>query len=847
MRPLRIAALASLCFSFSIAGAACSDDSVLRTYDVESYALTGEFDWMSRRLRATVSISLTPGDDSPPLIELDSDVDVSAVRLSGAGPVGFRSLQNPGRLIISIDQAGSVEPGESITLEIDYEAPASEALRAIPPRVGDPLPIRALYTDSEPLGAAAWMPCNNRPSDRARFSVSMRMDPWETMVSNGVLAEDVEEGDGARRIRYETAYSLPTYLMAFAISDFEVEEASDGNVPVAVWHRRGLSGSHGAMASELGRMMNLFEGLLGPYPFERYSLVLLPGFSGGMENAGISFQREGGSTEPVLAGDLTLAAHELAHQWFGDLLTVETWDDVWIKEGMATLLEYEAAREHLDASFSTLNGDQLSAEDGVPIRDRDAPPYLKYTSGPYGRAAWLLTQIRSLAGDAAFFSTLRGILERRRFGTIGTDEFLESFRDAIGPDAVERARRAVDAKAMPRILLTVNSGGLVNMTITDPDGALVAPVDYAWVSASGGQQYQKNTKSLSNGVPEPLAPGPDDIMLVLDPVDRHPSLRWFAFDETKASHVPPAEDPYYSIDIYNDHIGRLRSPPPEHVTALTNLAGPHQHAVLLESRSIDVSSPEAFSAFEAALDSDPAKVFALEYACAAAAELREADPDLYDAWLAELLPRISASPPPFGLAYISRFFSCSELATEMGVLDPDWAALEAGNAADLRLSYLTKFIRPDESDFETWAEVARHGRSVRSRTVAAERIARRSNGENPEWHAFFLDLMRSTEASEVLRWAITGMLRTAPADGSGDEQMIEALRGVLLSSVQVTVHTQAICAAYTVARNPTYPNGEDAEPVWEVDASWDDFARDLDGAPLAPPSRLYVADPTLCL
>lgn len=853
MRPLRLAALASLVLSLSIAGAACSDDSFERTYDIEAYALDGEFDWNSKRLRATVAVSLTLGEDSPPMIELDSDVAVSAVRLAGAGPLAFRSLEDPGRLVISLDGAGDIEPGEALTLEIDYEASAGDALRAVPPRDGDPLPIRALYTNSEPLGAPAWMPCNNRPSDRARFSVAMRMDPSETMVSNGVLTEDVEEEGGARRIRYETAYSLPTYLMAFAISDFDVKAASEGDVPIAIWHRRGLRGSHDANLAELGRMMDLFEGLLGPYPFERYSLVLLPGFPGGMENAGITFQREVGSTEPALAGDLTLTAHELAHQWFGDLVTVETWDDVWIKEGMATLLEYEAAHDHLDSSGAgTLHGDELYPADGVPIRDRDAPPLRKYTSGPYSRAAWLLTQIRSLAGDDAFFAALRGVLERNRFGSIGTDEFLEAFTPAIGAEAVERARRAVDAKAMPQFRLTTGGDGPVVVTLTDPEGALVAPMDYAWVSKSG----EMRTKTLSFVEPEPLAPGPDDIMLVLDPVDRHPDWRAFAFDETTISQIPSQESPvgydeYYSIDIYNHWVSGLRSPPSEHVAALADLAGPHQLVVLAVASSIDASSPDAFAAFEAKLDSDAAKVFALERACAAASELSETDPNLYNAWLAALEPRLSGAPPPFGLAYISRFFRCSDIARETGVFAGEWAAFDGGLAPgeieDLRLAYLAKFILPVESDFSTWAAVARLGPTLRARAIATERIARRSNGENPEWHALFADLLRSSEASEVLRWAITGLLRTAPEDGSGDDEIFEILRGVLFNIVPQSVHAQAICAAYTVARYPTFPNGNESEPVWEVDPAWDDLARDLAGAPLAPGNREYVTDPSLCL
>jgi hypothetical protein len=845
MRPLQLAAIAAASLFLSLTGAGCSDDSFDRTYDVEAYALTGEFDWESQRLRATVAISLTLGDESPRVLELDSDVAVSAVRLAGAGPVAFRSLEDPGRLVVSLAEAGDIPPGKALTLEIDYEAPASKALRAVPPREGDPLPIRALYTDSEPLGAPAWMPCNNRPSDRALFSVSMRMDPAETMVSNGVLTEDVEESDGARRIRYETGYTLPTYLMAFAISDFEVKAASDTDVPIAIWHRRGLPGSHDAMLSELDRMINLFEGLLGPYPFERYSLVLLPGFPGGMENAGITFQREVGSTEPALAGDLTLAAHELAHQWVGDLVTVETWDDVWIKEGMATLLEYEAARDHIDASGAgTLNGDELAPEDGVPIRDRDAPPLRKYTSGPYSRAAWLLTQIRSLTGDEAFFAAIRGVLEKNRFGSVGTDEFLNAFGPALGPEALERARRAVDARAMPRLSLALQGEASVLVTLTDPDGALVAPMDYAWITASGAPQ----TETLSPGAPASLARGPDDILLVLDPADRHPDWQRFPLVEglVSASGVQ-----YNSIDVYRNEMILLRSPPPGGLASFLELPGPHQRAVLAYNNVLDWSNPGSFGELEAALSSDAAKILALERACSPAIEEDSSDPDVTAAWASALKPMLAGSPALFGLAYLSRFYDCSELATKMDLFAEEWASLDDGLAPgeipDLRLAYLAKFTRGGESELAGWGSVATEGPTLRARAVAAEHLARRFLSEDPPAHAFFVNLMRSSEASEVLRWGITGLLRTAPDDGSGDAQIFEVLRGVLASAVPRSVHTQAICAAYSVARHATFPNGEGSEPVWVVDPAWDDLVRDLESAPIASADRAYLTDPALCL
>lgn len=845
MHLLRLAAISLLC----LAAAGCGPDldEGSRAYDVDRYALQGSFDWGTQLLKATVSIDLRLTEDDVDAIELDSQVAVADVRVAGAGSVSFEAHPTEGRLVVDVSDAPDVTKGAAITIEIDYEAAAGDALRAVPPRAGDPLPIRALHTDSEPLGASAWMPCNNVPRDRARFSVSMRVPAAEMMIANGVLVEDVADGADAHRVRYETAYPLPPYLMAFAISDFEVKRTDQASVPIAIWHRRGLPGSHDAMLAELARMTGVFEGLLGPYPFERYSLVLLPGFPGGMENAGISFQRETSSSEPELAGDLTLAAHELAHQWFGDLVTVETWDDVWIKEGMAVLLEYEAARPHIDASGKgTLNGDELAPEDGVPIRDRGAPPDLKYTSGPYGRAAWLLTQIRSLMGDDAFFAALRGVLEERRFGSIGTDDFLGAFEPGLGPEATARARRAVDARAMPRLqFFEEGDGAAVRVQIIDPAGALVAPMDIAWVAADGAERsvpLAVDQKTL-------IEPAPGDLLLVFDPADRHPKWGHFSWDWF-TSQLEPIQPRYDFL------IAPSRAPKTaEAIARLVELAGAHQSASLIDALNAGVLPPllpEELDAFTQALDGDAAKALARFVACRAAKDAKEADPAVYGAWVDTLTTALASPPPPFGLAYVVNYGACDAVVAPQDLFEGEWAQMQAGLApgdiSHVRLAYLAKFRMSDEMELATWAGVAEGGPSLLSRKIAAEHLSAVATEDSPpEWRSTFINLLRTSESAEVLQWAIRGLLRTAPSDAPGDAESFAAIRAVLANGVTRSVHTQTFCAAYQLAGYWAFSELPDIPPTYVIDPTWNDFILSLAGLPISPRVLPYLEDPDVCL
>jgi aminopeptidase N len=143
------------------------------------------------------------------------------------------SVQPDKRLWISFADV-NIEKGVPIVVSIDYEAAPSDHLRPVGRRNGDPLTIRALHTDSEPLGARDWMPVHDEPGDRAYFSVSMRMDPNESLIANGTLTND-ENINSSRHMRYETAYPLPAYLMAFAVSEFQAESTKFSGLPIEVF------------------------------------------------------------------------------------------------------------------------------------------------------------------------------------------------------------------------------------------------------------------------------------------------------------------------------------------------------------------------------------------------------------------------------------------------------------------------------------------------------------------------------------------------------------------------------------------------------------------------------------
>jgi aminopeptidase N len=233
----RPGALRLACALAATIGVGCSSEAPSSPngakLDVARYDLQGDYDWARGRLVATLNVTLAPAGDGTKTVVLDSAVtEVKTVRLSGGDALPFTTDAAAKQLRVDIASLPESESYALITLEIAYEAEPSGSLLAVIGRKGDPLKdVRALFTMSEPLGAESWMPCHDAPSDRALFSVDMGMASAETMIASGDLLVDDEPGKGgSRRMKYQTAYTLPTYLMAFAISDFEVESTMKGRV-----------------------------------------------------------------------------------------------------------------------------------------------------------------------------------------------------------------------------------------------------------------------------------------------------------------------------------------------------------------------------------------------------------------------------------------------------------------------------------------------------------------------------------------------------------------------------------------------------------------------------------------
>jgi aminopeptidase N len=813
--------------------------------DVESYDFDAFFDWDRNEVQATTTIKLKRADAQAPSLALDASLtEVFMARANGRA-VSFSVDADNEKLVLDVTAlAGQTE----LEIQVRYRAEGTASrgvIRAIGPRAGDPMRSRVVYTHSEPQGARAWMPCHDDPSDRAQFRARFTLPDGERFIANGAHLGDEATGDGVasqarpgfRRSRYATRNPIPTYVMAWAAGEMQASETQHGALPVAIWSRKGLPADVNGLLAETVRQIKHFERLVGPYPHEKYAIVLLPDMGGGEENVSITFNDEAASSQALLTGDRSLMAHELGHQWFGDYMTVSTWDDLWIKEGMATLLAAEATRPFEDLTTTgRLFGSQFWAVRGEAVRDPQLPPGEKYTSGPYDRAAWVLTQIRATVGEDVFWSTLRQVLRTHAHGSITTEEFLAFFLPSLGQVGVEQVRRAVHAHEVPGLELSVDAADAtkISLRVLDPEQILIAPLELSRLRADGSVQ--------SLVLSEQAAPLPSDGLLVQDPRDVHPE--WFVFLSETGLLTDEQKEAMQAL--FGQQLAPLALPRTDSERAVwLDNAGPRTQWSVLEAYGAgwlpegtpSPLSPASFAADLRALDGEGPRYLALQAGCRALLK----DAANAEAWRVAL-KREFLRPSLLGLSY-PQMSSCSE------ALGPDFLAeplalLAAEPTSPLLNEVLVDFLAhltlSPERTLATWEGMAFGGPTYRTRATALRHLSRglaraRQGTEASEplirsYNALFRRALESSVTYASIRVSLGEVL------GSESLDALPSLgRFVRTLAAPSFIRVRALCGARKIADKHGF------------EASWPSFRDEAAASEsLEPELRRLLADPSGC-
>ena len=369
-----------------------------------------------------------------------------------------------------------VGPGH-VTLRIEWRAPFDEQLEGLY-RVHHRDAWYA-FTQFEAIWARRAFPCFDEPGFKTPFDVTLRVPRDLVAVANTRVIDERDGADGQRVLRFATTAPLPTYLLAWAVGPLDVVPAPPipaGSVARPPLPLRGIAPrGEGRRLSfalrEAAAIVPALEAVTGiAYPFDKLDLAALPDLeAGAMENAGlVTFQDEYLLIDDTTAGQAALAdvsstiAHELAHQWYGNLVTMAWWDDLWLNESLATWIEVrltaqrhpewsnelEALRHTHDIMFA--DGLASARRLRQPIASNDdiagAFDWITYLKG-----AALLGMIEHWLGPDVLTRALRAYLADHRFGSARSDDLLAAIGQAAGRDVTTAMRGFLDQPGLPMV------------------------------------------------------------------------------------------------------------------------------------------------------------------------------------------------------------------------------------------------------------------------------------------------------------------------------------------------------------------------------------------------------------
>ncbi len=446
------------------------------------YALDAEIDRDAMRLAGTVQIELTLASP-PPDVVLDwrppAGARLEGLQVNGA-PAPAARLERE-HLVVP---AGLLRPGRN-TLRARIEAPIAVAGGALTRYEDREDGSRYVYTLLVPADASTVFPCFDQPDLKGRFALTLAAPASWTVIANGPAREVRDGPTGTRTWRFEETAPISTYLFAFAAGPFV--EAGDGtDLRTRLFVRRSRAERAAREARDVleqnARVLDwLADYFDRPFPFPKYDLVLVPEFAyGGMEHAGAAFLREESVLFPSEPNEndrlrrTQLLFHEATHQWFGDLVTMRWFDDLWLKEGFANFMAAKATEALLPQypAWTAFHALKVSAY-RTDVTRGTTPIYRPlpnlaaaksaYGTIVYGKAPAVLRQAEFYVGEAAFRRAVRAFVAAHAYGAADWSDLVRALERASRKDLKRWAGAWVQRRGMPRVRVswTVDAEGAV--------------------------------------------------------------------------------------------------------------------------------------------------------------------------------------------------------------------------------------------------------------------------------------------------------------------------------------------------------------------------------------------------
>jgi aminopeptidase N len=388
------------------------------------------------------SMTVRAFDEPVDRLTLDA-VDLEIARVDGAARFTRRDDK------LELEFVPAIAPGQRLTFTIAYRVvKPRHGLFFVKPTAAHPEKIAHAWTQSQDEYARYWFPCLDYPHEKQRTTTTIVVPKGDFALGNGELVERSDE-NGATIFRYRQDVPHSTYLMTMVVGPFiEVAQGKSGRngVPVFYYVLPGRESEGERSFGKTPRMIECFEQRLGtPYPYARYSQIAVGDFIfGGMENTSATTQTDRTLHDETAQLDFSsdpLVAHELAHQWFGNLLTCRDWSHAWLNEGFATFMEtvwretdlgYDEYLYEIFRGVAAYSKEESSRYQRPIVCNTYIAPIEIFDRHLYQKGAAVLHMLRGELGDARFWRAVARYVSDNAQRSVETIDFIRAIEAATG-------------------------------------------------------------------------------------------------------------------------------------------------------------------------------------------------------------------------------------------------------------------------------------------------------------------------------------------------------------------------------------------------------------------------------
>lgn len=414
----------------------------VRRYDLQHQVTTVRFDWARHAVVGSTTLTIAGLEGGAPQSSVAIDAgDMTFTRVaSGSSTLKYDYDDRA----LTVHLPTPLRAGQKVSITIDYDGANRTKGAYFRPAQ------HVVWTQGETEDNHFWVPTYDFPNDKTTWEFFIWTAKGERALANGRLAGSRAVGDS---IEWHWVLEKPasTYLMTTVVGNYTVlQDKPWRNVPVGYWTYPDSVDAAWRGFAKTPQAIDVFSRKTGvPYPWSKYDQIVIPEFQyGGMENVTATSQNDAEILHPAWAepqaNSTGLMAHELGHQWYGDLLTTKRWGDVWLNEGFATFMEQvfreadqgvdEAAFDRLGAQEQTIEADRRARRPIVWNKWVNDPIEVFFSGHIYPKGATILQMLRHQLGDDLFWKAMNRYTTAHAYDNVVTDDLRKAFEETTGRD-----------------------------------------------------------------------------------------------------------------------------------------------------------------------------------------------------------------------------------------------------------------------------------------------------------------------------------------------------------------------------------------------------------------------------